>query len=62
MKGDETVGEVTSGLLSPTLEFPIALAYVRPEYAAPGTALDVDLRGKPQPFEVVALPFYARPA
>ncbi len=62
MTGDEVVGEVTSGLLSPTLEFPIALAYVRPERAAPGTALDVDLRGKPQPFEVVALPFYTRPA
>lgn len=62
MMGDEVVGEVTSGLLSPTLELPIALAYVRPECAEPGTALDVDLRGKPQPFEVVALPFYTRAA
>ncbi|QIM17095.1 glycine cleavage system aminomethyltransferase GcvT [Leucobacter insecticola] len=61
MSGDEAIGELTSGLLSPTLEYPIALAYVRPECADPGTALDVDLRGKPQPFEVVPLPFYKRP-
>lgn len=54
------VGEVTSGQPSPTLGYPIALAYVAPEYAEPGTKLDVDLRGKPQPYEVVALPFYKR--
>lgn len=56
----ETVGEITSGLPSPTLGYPIAIAYVRPELAAPGTKLDVDLRGKAEPFEVVALPFYTR--
>ncbi|UOQ60222.1 glycine cleavage system aminomethyltransferase GcvT [Leucobacter rhizosphaerae] len=62
LAGDEVVGSVTSGLPSPTLGYPIALAYVRPEFAAPGTALSVDLRGKAEPFEVVPLPFYARPA
>lgn len=56
----EVVGTVTSGQPSPTLEYPIALAYVATEYAEPGTKLDIDLRGKPQPFEVVALPFYKR--
>lgn len=61
LSGGEVVGEITSGLLSPTLEYPIALAYLRPEFAEPGSALDVDLRGKPQTFDVVALPFYARP-
>lgn len=56
----EPVGVVTSGQPSPTLGYPIALAYVDLEHAEPGTALDIDVRGKPQPFEVVALPFYRR--
>ncbi|GAA2180247.1 glycine cleavage system aminomethyltransferase GcvT [Leucobacter tardus] len=56
------VGVVTSGQPSPTLGVPIALAYVDASHAAPGTRLDIDLRGKPQPFEVVELPFYRRGA
>lgn len=56
----ETVGVVTSGQPSPTLGYPVALAYVKPEFAEVGTALAVDLRGKAEPFEVVALPFYKR--
>ena len=36
------------------------MAYVDVEHTEPGTALDVDLRGKAEPFEVVALPFYKR--
>ncbi|MCH8565729.1 glycine cleavage system aminomethyltransferase GcvT [Nesterenkonia sp. LB17] len=56
----ETVGAVTSGLPSPTLGHPIAMAYVDIAHTEPGTRLDVDLRGKPQPFEVVPLPFYRR--
>ena len=36
------------------------MAYVDVEHAVPGTALDIDLRGKAEPFEVVALPFYKR--
>jgi len=54
------IGEVTSGAPSPTLGYPIALAYVEAEFAEPGTTLQVDLRGKAEPFEVVALPFYRR--
>ena len=60
LSGDTVVGEVTSGQPSPTLGYPIALAYVASEYSEPGTKLDVDLRGKPQPYEVVSLPFYTR--
>lgn len=60
LKDGATVGEVTSGQPSPTLGYPIAMAYVDVEYSAPGTALDVDLRGKAEPFEVVDLPFYKR--
>jgi aminomethyltransferase len=60
LKDGTLVGEVTSGQPSPTLGYPIAMAYVDVEHAAPGTALDIDLRGKPEPFQVVALPFYKR--
>lgn len=60
LKDGVVVGEVTSGQPSPTLGYPVALAYVDVEHAEPGTALDVDLRGKSEPFEVVALPFYRR--
>lgn len=54
------IGEVTSGQPSPTLGYPVALAYVDVAYAEAGTQLEVDLRGKSEPFEVVALPFYKR--
>ena len=60
LKDGTTVGEVTSGQPSPTLGYPVAMAYVDVEFTEPGTALDIDLRGKTEPFEVVALPFYKR--
>ncbi len=53
----QTIGEVTSGLLSPTLNQPIALAYVRPDYAGAGTELFAMVRGKPVPMTVTATPF-----
>lgn len=56
----QPVGEVTSGTFSPTLERPIAMGYVSPEYAKPGTALTVDIRGRAEPASVVLLPFYSR--
>ncbi|WP_090032451.1 glycine cleavage system aminomethyltransferase GcvT [Cellulomonas marina] len=54
------VGTVTSGAPSPTLGRPVAMAYVTPELSAPGTELAVDVRGRPEPVRVVALPFYRR--
>ena len=60
LKDGAVVGEVTSGQPSPTLGYPVALAYVDVEHSEVGTALDIDLRGKAEPFEVVALPFYKR--
>ncbi|MFJ6027600.1 glycine cleavage system aminomethyltransferase GcvT [Pseudarthrobacter sp. NPDC092424] len=60
MKDGNVVGEVTSGQPSPTLGYPVAMAYVDVEHSEVGTALDIDLRGKAEPFEVVALPFYKR--
>lgn len=58
--GDARVGEITSGALSPTLGHPIAMAYVSPAVGAPGTVLDIDVRGTRIPATVTALPFYRR--
>lgn len=53
----ESVGRVTSGCFSPSLDAPIALAYVRADYAAPGTALELIVREKPLVGVVSPLPF-----
>jgi aminomethyltransferase len=55
------VGEITSGTFSPTLQKPIAMAYVQ-QFAAVGTELAVDIRGTSEPARVVKLPFYSRPS
>jgi aminomethyltransferase len=51
------IGEVTSGLLGPTVDKPIAMAYVAPEFAAIGTRIHAIVRGKIVPMEVVTMPF-----
>ena len=53
----QRIGEVTSGLLGPTIDQPIAMAYVPPEFAALGTQVNAIVRGKPVPMKVVAMPF-----
>ena len=55
-----TVGEVTSGGYSPTLDKYIGLGYVPKEWAVPGSRFMVDIRGNPVEAEAVALPFYSR--
>src|SRR5205085_9547156 len=49
-------GEVTSGNFSPMLERAIALAFLPPAVAE-GTAVEIDVRGRPLAATVVALPF-----
>ena len=56
----ETVGEVTSGGYSPTLDRSIGLGYVASELAPPGSRFSIDIRGKLVDAEAVALPFYSR--
>jgi aminomethyltransferase len=51
------VGIVTSGLLGPTIDRPIAMGYLPPQLGAPGTRVDALVRGKPVPMEVAATPF-----
>ncbi len=59
---DREVGIVTSGALSPTLGYPIAMAYVDPPSSEIDTSLFIDVRGTRIPASVVALPFYKREA
>jgi len=51
------IGRVTSGGPSPTLGHPIAMGFAPPAFASVGTALQVIVRGRAQPAEVVAMPF-----
>lgn len=53
----ERIGEVTSGLLGPSVNQPIALGYVQSGYAALGTKVQALVRGKAVPMEVAPLPF-----
>ena len=53
----QRIGEVTSGLLGPTIDKPVAMGYVPPAFAVLGTRINAIVRGKPVPMEVVAMPF-----
>jgi aminomethyltransferase len=53
----QRIGEVTSGLLGPTVDRPVAMAYVDPAFAAIGTRVNAMVRGKAVPMEVSAMPF-----
>jgi aminomethyltransferase len=52
------IGELASGALSPSLMTGIGMAYLPLEYTKPGTALQIDVRGRLFPAEVVKKPFY----
>lgn len=54
------IGELTSGALSPTLGYPIAMAFIDPAHAEAGTEIEIDVRGKKLPATVHPLPFYKR--
>lgn len=60
--GEELIGEVTTGTQSPTLKKNVGLALIKTEYAAVGTAVEVEIRGKRLKAEVVTTPFYKRTA
>ncbi|MEI6486579.1 MAG: glycine cleavage system aminomethyltransferase GcvT [Sphingomonadales bacterium] len=55
--GDTQVGVLTSGGFAPSLNAPIAMAYVATAHAADGTALDIEVRGKRIAATVVPMPF-----
>jgi aminomethyltransferase len=56
----EAEGVITSGALSPTLGYPIAMAYLPPALARLDTEVFIDVRGTRSPATVIALPFYKR--
>jgi aminomethyltransferase len=51
------IGEVTSGLLGPSIDKPVAMGYVKPEFSAIGTRVNAIVRGKPVPMEISPMPF-----
>lgn len=53
----QRIGEVTSGLLGPSVNAPIAMGYVEPAHSSIGTRINAMVRGKAVPMEVRALPF-----
>ena len=55
-EGNE-IGRITSGTFSPSLQRPIAMGYVAGAFAAPGTALKLEQRGKLFDATVTAMPF-----
>ena len=60
LKGQELIGEVTSGTYAPYLEKNIGLGYVKIEYSEIGTELDILIRDKKVKAKIVPTPFYKR--
>ena len=59
--GEKSIGLVTSGALSPTLGYPIAMAFLDGNIELPpGSKVEADVRGTRVSYEVVELPFYKR--
>jgi aminomethyltransferase len=58
LRDDSPVGTVTSGTFAPSLERGAGIAYVRADLAAPGTELEIDVRGKRRPARTAAKPLY----
>jgi aminomethyltransferase len=58
--GGEPAGVVTSGTFSPSLEEGIGMAYLRPDLAEPGTAIEIDVRGKMRRARIASKPLYPK--
>ena len=53
------IGQITSGLPGPTVAKPVAMGYLPPAFASPGTRVAAIVRGRAVPMEVTPLPFVA---
>jgi aminomethyltransferase len=60
LRGSEAVGVVTSGTVSPSLGFGVAMGYVPTELGSPGTEVQIDIRGRPVDAVVQRPPFYTQ--
>jgi aminomethyltransferase len=58
----KVIGKVTSGTMSPSLQKPIGMAYVPVDFAAEGSEIFIDVRGKQMKARVVKLPFLKQPS
>lgn len=58
-EGVEQAGAVTSGGFGPSIQAPVSMGYLATRFAAPGTRLFAEVRGKYIPVEAVTLPFVA---
>jgi aminomethyltransferase len=56
-EGGRLLGTVTSGGFGASAGGPVALGYVAGEHAAPGTIVQLMIRGRPHPGRIVELPF-----
>ncbi len=59
---EQGAGVVTSGTLSPCLEIGVGMGYVPVAAAEPGTAIEIDVRGKKRAAEVRKRPLYLKTA
>ncbi len=59
--GDSQIGETCSGALSPSLGEGIAMAYLPPAFSAPGTAVEIEVRGRRYAATITTFPFYKKP-
>lgn len=57
-----TIGHVTSGIFSPTLQKTVGLAYVKKEHSSIGNSISIEIRGRALPATIVKRPFYRRKA
>lgn len=60
LAGEEPIGAVTSGTFSPSLGIGIGMGYVRADHAEPGTAIEIDVRGRRRQAEIRSKPLYAK--
>ena len=54
------IGQVVSGTQSPSLGIGIGLGYVPPEFALAGTMIEIEIRGKTSPAQIVKKPIYQK--
>jgi aminomethyltransferase len=61
-ENDERIGEVTSGTLSPSLNWGIGMAYVSAPNAKTGATIDIEIRGRKFPATIEKKPLYKKPS
>lgn len=59
-RNGEKIGATTSGTFCPFLQTAVVMAMVNPADSEPGTAVEIDIRGRKVAAEIVPLPFYKR--